>query len=435
MNHRCLLLFFLLGITVPWSSAQNLPDTEIRPALEYEFQTANGAAYLLEGSTNGQTWTTVAGPIFGNGGISKALLPPAAANLREFRVRPVNEADFGPATTRLGGKTIALNDGGRARQVIFFPVVQGMQRGILKTDATHARGFTWHIQRINSSAVTVELQYMDGTSSRIDLVFSNGSLGSYQLFDRNPSGVTQGTEGGGFSLHSGRIQDASARTTLPPALSGQSLILEEGGSVSRFDFAANGSVTQIRADGSTANYQYQFNPSSPQQAELRLESAGLPGQIYQMRLTTQATGTFTRQPLLPGGGFMPGILPQPGTFNVPTVPVIVNSVVGPPRTLSGKVLQISGDEPVTLTFHSDGTGTATREDNGSVEVTPFTYDYSPTDEDEASLALTYPGAQTDRVEDYNLEFDEGAVGSYNSSTYEGGEQASSSSGSFNIGGS
>jgi hypothetical protein len=65
-----------------------------------------------------------------------------------------------------------------------------------------------------------------------------------------------------------------------------------------------------------------------------------------------------------------------------------------------------------------------------VEVTPFTFDYSPTDDDEASLILTFPGALTDRVEDYDLEFGPNGAGSFRGSTYEGGELSRSTSGTF-----
>jgi hypothetical protein len=190
-----------------------------------------------------------------------------------------------------------------------------------------------------------------------------------------------------------------------------------------------------RANGSTEVQRYLYNRTTPGEAELRLELPGVSAQIFQMQAGSQATGTFQRMPLvMPGGGIRPGILPQPGLFNIPTSPVVPNSTQGPPKSLGGKVLHLEGDEPVTLTFHPDGTGTSMREDNGSVEVAPFVYDYSPTDDDEASLALTFPGALTDRVEDYDLEFGEGEGGSFRRSNYDGGELASAHSGSFNSGG-
>ena len=67
----------------------------------------------------------------------------------------------------------------------------------------------------------------------------------------------------------------------------------------------------------------------------------------------------------------------------------------------------------------------------ATEVEPFTYHYAPTDEDEASLALTFPGADTDRVEDYDLDFSGNTAGNYQNNTCEGGELAQTSAGSFN----
>lgn len=420
--------------------AQAPAAPEIRPRMEYEFQTTAGQAYLIEGTVDGQTWTTVVGPVFGDGQVARAMLPAAGGQTyQQFRVRPVAAATFLPATTALGGKTIALNDNGRARQLIFFPAIQGVTRGFLKTDANHARSFVWAVRRTSSAAVVVDLQFFDGTTSTVDLSFSNSVLGSYQMRDRDSQGQVQVTEAGAFSVHNGRIRDNADQAVLPSLLIGQSLGFEEGGELTRMDFTTNGNVLVTKPDGMVELQSYTYDVRSPGVADLRLDRPGQPEQapvLYQMALNTQATGTFNRFPLsLPGGGIVPGLLPQPGVFNVPTGPVIPNSATGPPKSLDGKIIQMDGEDPVTLTFNSDGTGTATREDNGSVEVTPFTYDYSPTDEDEASLALTFPGAQNDRVEDYDLDFSGTGSGRYQSSTYQGGELADSSSGNFNAGGS
>lgn len=428
-----LLLLLGGGAALP---AQDLPAPTIRAAQEFSFPTADGAVYTVEGSADGKTWTPLAGPIFGDGSLARSLVGPAGTAPPLLRARAVDAAAYGPSTPQLGGKTLVLNDQGRARQLIFFPSIQGVRRGVLKTDAAHARSFLWQARRTSGNKAVAELRYFDGTTSEVDLSFSNEQLGSYQMRDLDQAGVPQGTEGGGFSLHAGRIRDAPSDAVLPATLAGQSLLLEEGGLVTRFDFAADGSVGLFRPDGSTELRRFQFNRTAPGQAELRVEALGGLGAIYQLQLSTQATGKYERMPLpLSGGGFPSGFLPRPGTFNVPTLPVVANSTTGPPRSLGGKVLQLNGEDPVTLTFHSDGTGTATREEEGSVEVTPFSYNYAPTDEDEASLALTYPGAQTDHVEDYNLDFSDPSSGTYRTSKYNGGELARSSSGSFNTGGS
>lgn len=434
MKLRPLLLCFLGGTAA--LAAQDLPAPAIRAAQEYTFPTVDGTVYLVEGSLDGRTWTLLAGPVFGDGAAARAPVGPAAKPHQKLRLRTVDPSAYGPSTPQLGGKTLVLNDQGRARQLIFFPSIQGVRRGVLKTDAAHARSFLWQARRLSNTKAVAEVRYFDGSTSQVDLAFSDEQLGSYQLRDMDPAGTVQGTEGGGFSLHAGRIRDTLAGAALPNTLAGQKLLLEEGGQVTRFDFAADGTVSLVRPDGSADPRHYQLTRNGPSQADLRIDAPNGLGAVYQLQLSTQATGTYQRMPLpLPGGGFPSGFLPRPGSFNVPTVPVVANSTTGPPRSLGGKVLQLNGDDPVTLTFQSDGTGTATREEDGSVEVTPFTYSYAPTDEDEASLALTYPGAQTDRVEDYDLDFSDPSSGTYRTSKYNGGSLARATSGSFNTGGS
>ena len=78
MNPRLLLVLLLVGTGVVRSvAAQGEPRLDIKGATEYEFPTTDGAAYLLEGTVNGQTWTTLAGPIFGDGKAARAMLPPS----------------------------------------------------------------------------------------------------------------------------------------------------------------------------------------------------------------------------------------------------------------------------------------------------------------------------------------------------------------------
>lgn len=438
MNSR-LLLLILLGGAVPYRTvAQENPQAAITPASVYEFQSVDGAAYMLEGRVGNGAWQEVAGPLFGNGSLLRTTVTASGPAWNDLRLRNLNVATLGPATTQLGGKTLALNDNGAARQVVFFPPIQGVRRGFLIIDANHARSFTWTANRTRGDRLSVDLTYFDNTKSTLDLVFSNSQLGSYQMRDRDGAGQVQVMDSGPFSLHTGRIRDAANQAVLPATINGQSLLLSEGGAETRFDFGNDGNVTLFLPDGTTEVQRYTYTRSNvPGQADLRIEVPGVRAQLYQILANSQATGTYTRFPLVvPGGGILPGILPQPGIINIPTAPVVANSNTGPPKSLSGKTLELDGEDPVTLTFHEDGTGTATREEgDGTVEVTPFTYDYSPTDEDEASLALTFPGAQSDRVEDYDLEFGANNSGSYRSSSYNNGELATTGTGTFNAAGS
>ena len=434
VNPRLLLLVFLCGAAVSWAEVQGSipPASEIQQTAEYEFQTVDGAAYLVEGSVDGQNWSTLAGPVFGNGGLAKAILPPTAAAMHHYRVRAVNAALYGVATTLLSGKMLALNEQGRPRQVIFLPSSKGVRLGILITDPQHARSFEWQVERGSGDTASVVLKYKDGTTSQIDLNFSTGQLGAYQMRDRDAAGAVQVVESGPFSLHVGRIRDNAAQAVLPLSLVGQSMLLAEGSGMTLFEFSAGGWVKLTREDGTTEQQQYQFTSTASGQADLRVEVPGQYGQVYQLNLNTQATGTYTRIPLVfPGaGGAATGSLTHTGTFNLPTPAVVASSESGPPKSISGETLELGGDDPVTLKFNDDGTGTATKEKDGTVEVTPFNYDYSPTDQDEASLALTFPGAVEDRVEDFDLTFSAGDKGSFSGTNFAGGESVGTSSGSF-----
>jgi hypothetical protein len=429
-----LFLLLLIGAAgVLRCAAQTTPAASIETATEYEFQTVDGAAYVVEGRGASPEWATVAGPIFGDGGKSRALLPArAAATMKEFRVRAVPVNAYGPATSQLGDKTLLLNDEDRRRMLIFFPMSHGVRRGYMKLDEDHACSFVWKVRRTSAAAETVELTYFDGSKGTVDLEFSNGLLGTYQLRDRDATGVVKVMEAGPFSLHKGIIQTGAEDNVLPESVGGLSVMFSEAGALTRFDFSNNHTVSLLMPDNTTEIYSYTYTRHSPDTGSLRLEAPGMMPQDYQLRMNSQATGNFNRLPMtLPGGGLVPGLLPGAGIIVIPTTPVVVNSATGPPTSLSGKTLELSGDDPVTLTFNSDGTGTSTREDSeGSVEVTPFTYNYTPTDDDEATLSLIYPGAETDRVEEYDLDFDDNGGGSYNSRTYEGGERATSGSGSF-----
>ncbi len=429
----CPVLLLSASLAGVWAvGAQGLPAPAIQARTAYTFDTVEGAAYLIEGTVNGEDWVTVAGPIFGDGTKAQAMLPAEAAEYGQLRVRPVSAASYEPATTALGGKTIALNDNGKVRQLVLFASSQGVTRGMLKTDAQHARSVVWKARRISASQVSVALQFFDGTTSTVDLKFSNGQLGTYQMRDLSGSGQLQVMEAGSFSTHVGRMRDNPSQAALPSALVGQTIGFEEAGDLTRMFFASGTNVVVTKPDGTTEVGKYTYDITSPVIASLNIETPGQAGQNYQLEPEIPGAGGFNRTPMI-GGAPAPNTPPQPGNFNIPSGPVVPNSATGPPRSLEGRVLEMGGSNPVTLTFNEDGTGTATREDGGSVEVTPFTYDYAPTGEDEASLAITYPGADTDRVEDYDLDFNGANGGSFEGSIYEGGELSQSSSGNFNTG--
>ncbi len=413
----------------------------VRAALEYKFETQEGKVYVVEGSRNGQVWEQVSPPVFGDGLPATARLRVDGADGRiryaQYRAQEVDPALYGPAPVAgdLGGQTLLLNDNGQERQVILYKESQGVRRGVLKTDATHARSFTYKALRTAQDSIRLELTYFSGTTAVATLRFFDGTLGSYQLRDYDLKGQLQGVEAGGFGLHTAR-PPGNADTSLPSALAGTSQIFTQGGRSTRLEFLTPDEVVLHHDDGSQETLSYDYDLNSPSKGTLRI---GLPSGatlVYDMALTAGGSGIFNQTVEPPPGQLPPpGNAPSPGSFGIPPKPVPPpQSPDCPPKSLDGKSIVLSSSDPVTLYFQGDGTGTAVRERGGSVEVTPFSYDYSRNGSASASLSVTFPGATTDKVDDYDLDFNPDCTGTYQTNSFQNGESNLVSNGGFATGG-
>lgn len=442
MIPRSLFLLWL-GAVVPaaWSQTPPPPPPPVvRAALEYKFDTEEGKVYVVEGSMNGKTWVQVSPPVFGDGQPASARLKVDAAEgqprYAQYRAGEVDPALYGPAPVSLEGQTLLLNDNGRERQVILYKEIQGLRRGVLKTDATHARSFTYKALRTGQDSIRLELTYFDHTTAVANLRFFDGSLGSYQLRDYDLTGHVQGIEAGGFGLHSAR-PPGNADTTLPSTLAGTSQLFTQGGRSTRLEFLSPDEVVLHQEDGSQETRSYDYDLNSPGKATLRISLPSGATAVYDMSLTAGGSGSFSQTTEPP-----PGQLPQPGNntpsnggFDLPPTPTPpAQKPDCPPKSLDGKSIVLSSSDPITLFFQADGTGTAVRERGGSVEVTPFTYDYSRNGSASANLSVTFPGAATDKVDDYDLDFNPDCTGTYQNSSFNNGESNIVSNGGFSTGG-
>ena len=70
---------------------------------------------------------------------------------------------------------------------------------------------------------------------------------------------------------------------------------------------------------------------------------------------------------------------------------------------------------------------------GETKVEPFTYDYQRTGGSGANLNITFPGAGSDRIDDYDMEFDPNCEGSYDRNSYKDGISSGSGGGDFTPG--
>jgi hypothetical protein len=188
-------------------------------------------------------------------------------------------------------------------------------------------------------------------------------------------------------------------------------------------------------DGTRLTGTYSYDPVSTVRGSLSLNFADGPSLDLDMSLTAGGTGKFKEIPATqgdPGGG---GSAPRNGTFTLPEEQAPPPNPDCPPPGLSGRSFFVNDDSsPCTLTFNSDGTGVQEREVNGSIEKTYFNYSYSRTGNKSASVSVTFPGAGSDLVEDYDMDFEDDCTGKFHRDSYADGDRAGSSAGTFGPGG-
>ncbi|MDB6135776.1 MAG: hypothetical protein JWM59_4019 [Verrucomicrobiales bacterium] len=433
-----------MGAVVPvaWSQTPSAPPSSVaRPALEFKFDTQEGKVYVVEGSSDGTNWAQVSPPVFGDGQPATVRLRVDGADGRirypYYRPQEVDAALYGPApgVQGLEGRTLLLNDNGRERQLILYKEIQGQHVGVLKTDATHVRSFTYKAVRTAQDTLRLELTYFDKTTAVATIQFLDQGLGTYQMREYGTGGILQGVDAGGFGLHTARPA-GNADSSLPATFAGSSLLAIQGGRVTRMEFLSPDEVVLHHADGSQDSLPYDYDLNSPGKGTVRITLPSEETLVYDLSLTGGGSGTLT-QNVAPPPGQLPaaGDTPNSGSFNLPPkdAPPPMNSNC-PPKSLDGKSIILSGSDPVTLYFQADGTGTSVKERGGSVEITPFFYDYSPNTSASANLSVTFPGVTKDKVNDYDLDFNADCTGTYQASSFQNGESNLVSNGGFSTSG-
>ena len=410
------------------------PPPLIRRAMEFRFMAEPGKVYELQGTADGSAWARAAGPFFGNGAAIEGFFPTDAESggvrYRDYRVKELDPSAFGPAPSTLADTTVVLNDSGRPREVIFLD--EG--RGLLKTDSEHMRTFSYTLKRESGRALGLALTYFDDTQATLRLDFSSARVGGYQFAD-----AASGDEDrGGFGLHPRRLRSreptGNRPNALPTQLAGKDLVFSQGGEVTLLHFLSDSMVTLTLPDGSVRIRPYSYDPASPLEATLDIIMEDGGSLHADMSMSSETSGTFEWQAFDADGNPSGDGGSSEGDFNSSDDPDPSANPDCPPKDLDGESLFLSGSESMTLNFNADGTGTAVRDVNGSVEVTPFTYDYQRSGNGGAGLAITFPGAADDTVEDYDFDYGDNCTGTYRRNDYNGGELTGGGQGNFGPGG-
>lgn len=413
------------------AGAQNLPAPDIVPARHVRFTPQPGTAWYLDGSTDGQAWHAAGGPFFGTGAAVDHLLPAGAGT--QFRLRYVDPATIGHAPVTVDGHSVVMEQSGKRVEVVFMNAVRGFLR--LEGEGGNMRGFTYVWLKTSPDEGEAVLNGLDGTFTLLRLKFSDGQLGRAGMEDipspQDAAKVRETLDGGAFTYREGRFRRGLQHAALPGTLAGSGMALNEGGQLSHLHFTSETALVLTAANGSTVQGTYAYDPENTTRGELNLHLTDGPVLDLSLELTSPGMGRFEEifSPGVPGGA-----IPRSGTFTLPEEQNPPANPDCPPDDLAGRSFVINDSSPCTLSFDGDGTGEQTKVVDGAMEITPFTYDYSRTGGNSASVAVTFPGAGGDLIDDYQMEFDDDCTGSFQRDSSANGAATVSETGTFGPGG-
>ena len=427
---RFLFAAFLAAgsVAVTNAAAQSQGTLEIAPAKRISFTPPAGTAWNLEGSFDGQQWKTLAGPFFSTGSAAEYLSLPGTAS--KFRLTPVNPAT-GLAPLTLAGSSAMMERSGQPVEVVFMSGT----RGFLRIDDLHARSFTYTWRKTSANSGEAILSGLDGTFTLLRLKFLDAGLGGWGMEDisspQAASSIKVPLDGGAFSFHTGRFKRGADKAELPMDFSGGSLVLNEGGVLSHVRFTGEDTMAVTTADGVVRSGNYAYDPASATKGSLFLNITA--GFSFGLDLTLTGSGTGKYKEIL-SPGVPSGVAPRNGTFTLPEKQLPPDNPDCPPPGLGGRSYVINDSAPCTLVFYGDGTGAQMRDMNGAVQVTYFNYSYSRTGRNSASVSITFPGAGSDLIEDYQLDFSDDCTGAFKRDSYANGNTAGTTGGTFGPGG-
>ena len=408
-----------------------LGPVRMEPGRRLRIPAAPGTAWQLERSVSGGgPWEPVGEPRFGVAGevvIDDFGLEPGG---QRFRAVSVDPAAVGDAPVRGAGLTALLvRSGGSHSEVVFMSATDGFYR----LDEQHARTFAYRWLKTGPQAAEVILSWSDGTHSLLRMELqtkTSGRWGMEPLAD--PAGaaaVGETGDGGLLQLVTGRIR-RNVAAELPADLSGREMLLDEGGMVTSVHFG-DGHRARLRSPGAAEReVEVVYERENAARGSLRFEPVGW--QIL-LEMNAAGVGSFQEQTVAAPQGQAPPFVPRRGVFTTPVERPPVPGGDCPPESLGGRSYVVHGSTVCTLTFKADGTGTAAKEVNGSLEVTAFTYAYARTGATSASVALTFPGVSRDLIDDYQFDYAGDCAGKFRRDSYASGGSAGVTAGTFTAG--
>lgn len=221
-----------------------------------------------------------------------------------------------------------------------------------------------------------------------------------------------------------RIQDVAAPTNglAPWSLAGATLSLDDTPGEDLMQFTDGTKGVDLGADPDP--FSYAFTRVDADTVRADVDYGDGKKDVLTLTFTAPARGTWVREEYRKErlkdrdlGVFsvvsntVPGGVPDPGTPPPPPVdPGATNAPAEPPSSLAGLVYQFqSGEHPDRLEFKDSSTGVEVGDDVDDDEPNNFTYTYTTTGADSATIVVTFkPG----RHDDYELTFGSAGRGTF-----------------------
>lgn len=421
--------FLAAGSVVGMKAGAEIPAPKIAAARQFTFTPPAGTAWYLEGTADGEAWTKVGGPFFAGDGPVSYLAPEGRAT--KFRLTYVDPSKVGNAPMSLGGTTVMMEKAGQPIELVLISA----NRGFLRLDDMHARGFTYNWRKTAPNEGQAVLSGLDGSYTLLRLKFMDGQVGQWGMEDipspQAASLIKNTLDAGAFSFHPGRFKRGVGRAELPLDFAGSSMMFNEGGRLSYARFTGPDTMQFTSTDGTVRTGTYEYDPSTSINGSLSLSVTGTPPLALDLTLTSSGTGKFKE--ILSPAGEAGGGAPRNGTFTLPEEQLPPDKPDCPPPGLGGLTFTINDSAPCSLSFNSDGSGVQMREVDGALQMIYFNYSYSRTGKNSASVGITFPGAGSDLIEDYQLDFSDDCNGEFSRDTYANGKRAGTSDGTFGSG--
>jgi hypothetical protein len=439
-----------LCLSVPHlSTAQEDRGVKIRTAVEIEFETERGRSYHIQGSRDMVNWEDVVESVPGHGGRDGRILSTKDDGHKFFRVVVTEIPSGGPAPSSVAGLTLSLDDSPGGDLMQFTSETEGVDLGV------NPDPFTYILTRTGPDTIKIETKRAGATDRRdvYTLVFTVAAAGTWvrdefrgsELKDRDVGvfTVVNGTPGGGTPPGGnppGTGTPPAAPTEVPAALAGLAYLFQSSGQPDRLEFTSATSGTEFSDDvndDEPNQFTYTYAMSNPATASLVVTFKPDRWDEYTLVFTSPSQGTFVRrefkdgalddtdsgafssvilspitQPNPPSGGTTNppsggGTPPPDGTTPPPTgeTPPPPNGSAAPPASLVGLSYSMN-DGGAILTRLVITSATAGTEFDDS-DPTQFTYAYTVTGANTASLVLTF---KTDKWDEYDLTFTAGTNG-------------------------